>query len=221
MHEVRHEGERYRRTELVTGARRRRTWSADEKARIVAESAAAGANISEVARRNGVSRGSLTVWRRQARAVAEGAAQLRDVATIVEVCIENSGRPRAEHHLGEAASEQAVSAVSTSETIEIALADTTGRVREKVDFAPIEPGRFGAKKRVTSMHDVRHEGKAAAYRRVEAITGARRRKSWSAGEKAQIVGRRHGDHIYQIVRRPLERRANKQNRSDHENSDSP
>lgn len=34
---------------------------------MVAESADPDANISEVARRNGVSRGLLTVWRRQAR----------------------------------------------------------------------------------------------------------------------------------------------------------
>ena len=50
----------------------------EEKARIVAESFEEGANISEVARRNGVSRGLLTVWRRQvAAAVAGKAPELR------------------------------------------------------------------------------------------------------------------------------------------------
>jgi hypothetical protein len=43
--------------EVITGGRRRRNWSEAEKARIVAESADADANISKAARRNGVSRG--------------------------------------------------------------------------------------------------------------------------------------------------------------------
>lgn len=48
---------------MITGKRRRRRWTAEEKARIVAESFEEGANVSEVARRNGVARGLLTVWR--------------------------------------------------------------------------------------------------------------------------------------------------------------
>lgn len=63
----------YRRIEVITGRRQRRSYSTQEKARIVAESAAPGANISEVARRNGVNRGLLTVWRREAGVVAEAA----------------------------------------------------------------------------------------------------------------------------------------------------
>src|ERR1700680_576807 len=62
MHDARQEGGSYRRIELITGERRRRQWTAEEKARIVAESFEEGANISEVARRNGVVRGLLTVW---------------------------------------------------------------------------------------------------------------------------------------------------------------
>lgn len=61
----------YRRVEVITGRRQRRSYTAQEKARIVAESAEPGANISEVARRNGVNRGLLTVWRREASVVAE------------------------------------------------------------------------------------------------------------------------------------------------------
>ena len=63
--EDRHEA-RYRRIEVITGTRRRRNWSPGEKATIVAESAEPGANISAVARRWGVHRGLLNVWRRQA-----------------------------------------------------------------------------------------------------------------------------------------------------------
>jgi len=44
-----------RRIELITGTGRRRRWSDDDKARIVIESLRAGANVSEVARRHGLS----------------------------------------------------------------------------------------------------------------------------------------------------------------------
>jgi len=65
MLDARHEDDSYRRIEVITGKRRRRRWTAKEKGRIVAESFEAGANISEVARRHGVVRGLLTVWRRK------------------------------------------------------------------------------------------------------------------------------------------------------------
>ncbi|MDI3566649.1 transposase [Bradyrhizobium sp. Arg816] len=70
MLDARQEGDSYRRVEVITGERRRRRWTGEEKARIVAESFEEGTNISEVARRNGVSRGLLTVWRRQITAMA-------------------------------------------------------------------------------------------------------------------------------------------------------
>jgi len=68
--EGRDEASVYRRVEVITGRRQRRQWTAEEKARIVAESAAPGANISAVARRFGVHRGLLTVWRREAGLVS-------------------------------------------------------------------------------------------------------------------------------------------------------
>src|ERR1700676_3156440 len=72
MLDARQEGNSYRRVEVITGERRRRRWTSEEKARIAAESFEEGANISEVARRNGVSRGLLTVWRRQVAAAVAG-----------------------------------------------------------------------------------------------------------------------------------------------------
>ena len=70
MLDARQEGGSYRRIEVITGQRRRRRWTAQEKARIVAESFEEGANISEVARRHGVVRGLLTVWRHKVAAAA-------------------------------------------------------------------------------------------------------------------------------------------------------
>ncbi len=65
MDEARHEG-KYRRIEVITGRRQRRNWTDAEKARILAESAEPDVNISAVARRWGVNRGLLNVWRRDA-----------------------------------------------------------------------------------------------------------------------------------------------------------
>jgi transposase len=58
-----------RRLELITGCERRRRWSDDDKARIVVESLIPGANVSEVARCNGLSPQQLFAWRREARAL--------------------------------------------------------------------------------------------------------------------------------------------------------
>ena len=65
MHQYRHEGSDYPRIELITGlSRRRRRWTAEEKAAIVTESLQPGVNISELVRLWGVNRGLLQTWRR-------------------------------------------------------------------------------------------------------------------------------------------------------------
>jgi transposase len=56
-----------RRLEVITGALGRRRWSAEAKARIVAESLAPGVVISEVARRHDLRPQQLFAWRHQAK----------------------------------------------------------------------------------------------------------------------------------------------------------
>ena len=56
-----------RRLEVFTGAGRRRAWSAEQKARIVAESYESGETVSAVARRHGLTPQQLFGWRRVAR----------------------------------------------------------------------------------------------------------------------------------------------------------
>ena len=56
-----------RRIEVFTGTGRRRTWSAEDKARIVGESITSGESVCVVARRHGLSPQQLFGWRRQAR----------------------------------------------------------------------------------------------------------------------------------------------------------
>jgi transposase len=55
------------RVEVLGGLERRRRWSQDDKARIVEETLAPGAKVTEVARRNGVAASLVFTWRRQAR----------------------------------------------------------------------------------------------------------------------------------------------------------
>ena len=52
--------------------RRRRTWSADQKQRIIAESLEPGASVAEVARRYGLNANMLFTWRRRERRPAGG-----------------------------------------------------------------------------------------------------------------------------------------------------
>ncbi len=56
-----------RRLEVITGVGGRRSWSRDDKARIVAESFAPRANVSAVARRYGLRPQQVYAWRRLAR----------------------------------------------------------------------------------------------------------------------------------------------------------
>ena len=89
-----------RRFEVITGTGRRRNWPAEVKARIVAESLAPGAQVSDIARRHGIRPQQLFGWRREAR---EGRLPMphEEVSTFVPIVTNLSGvsaaaRPAAE-----------------------------------------------------------------------------------------------------------------------------
>jgi transposase len=63
-----------RRVEVLSGTPRRRRWSAEEKARIVAESLAPGTVARTVALRHGVHRNQLYGWRREFGLIGGSAA---------------------------------------------------------------------------------------------------------------------------------------------------
>jgi transposase len=65
--EHKHMPEPVRRIEVFTGAGRRRSWSGEEKAAIIAESYDAGGTVCAVARRHGLTPQQLFAWRRLAR----------------------------------------------------------------------------------------------------------------------------------------------------------
>ena len=73
-----------RRLEVFTGSGRRRRWSAEQKAQIVAESYESGDTICAVARRHGLTPQQLFAWRRDARGAASGAGDVAFAPVIVE-----------------------------------------------------------------------------------------------------------------------------------------
>ncbi|MGY3609324.1 MULTISPECIES: IS66-like element accessory protein TnpA [unclassified Bradyrhizobium] len=135
MLDARQEGDSYRRVEVITGERRRRRWTGEEKARIAAESFEAGANISEVARRNGVSRGLLTVWRRQVAAAVAGKAPS---FVPIQIGAESDGETVGEsERISPAQTEIAAPPAKACGVIEIELSGARIRVEPGVELATL------------------------------------------------------------------------------------
>jgi len=93
-------GDSFRRLEVITGVGRRRRWSDEDKARIVAESLDPATTSSAVARRYGLHASQLFVWRQQIAAsaarkapefvpvvVAEGTATPAERAGWMEIAL--------------------------------------------------------------------------------------------------------------------------------------
>jgi transposase len=138
-----------RRIELITGTGRRRRWSSDDKARIVEESLRPGANVSEIARRNGVSPQQLFAWRRAAHALFQEGAEARPADRTEDVSA--SGQRRTDRQVrlsgsgGEAPAFAPVVIAATSPAsppltaasgaVEIAVGDAVVRVIGPVETA--------------------------------------------------------------------------------------
>jgi transposase len=111
-----------RRLEVFTGAGRRRSWTAEQKAQIVAECDEAGAPVSAVARRHGLTPQQLFGWRRAARRQAEEASGKE--AAFARVIVE-SGAP--------------ISPVGRkSRPIEVVIGAATVRVPPGIDTETLE-----------------------------------------------------------------------------------
>jgi transposase len=72
----------FRRVEVITGVGRRRRWTDEEKARIVAESLDSASTVSAVARRYGLHASQLFTWQRQLATPA-----MREVPAFVPVVV--------------------------------------------------------------------------------------------------------------------------------------
>ena len=120
--------------EILSGPERRRRWSSEEKAGIVAEVMLPGATVTEIARRYGISRGLLYTWRREAghgRASDCAATSLPD---FVPAMIADPSEPSTRSTM---ASERSSAGAKSTGTIEIALPGAVhvtvrGRVEERM-----------------------------------------------------------------------------------------
>jgi transposase len=114
----------YRRVEVLTGPGRRRKWSDEEKARIVAEAAQPGVVVSEIARRWQVTPQQVFDWRRQARKALAAARAPAEPAFVPIV-------PTGPVAMSEAAAPSAPSA----SRIEVGLAGAELRIAPGTDAA--------------------------------------------------------------------------------------
>ena len=71
------------RVEVLGGVERRRRWSRDDKMRIIEETLAPGAVVTEIARRHGIATSLVFTWRRRARLATVASAGLRLVPVQV------------------------------------------------------------------------------------------------------------------------------------------
>jgi|SRR5579859_3500451 len=130
---ARRDNREYRRIEVITGTVRRRRWTAEEKASLVAESFRPGINVSELARRFGVNRGLLQTWRRRATQSVENAA-----AAFVPIRVEEPGFSVASNAKPAVAVSQSSESLSPGQqekgTIEIEAGGMHIRVHGSVDL---------------------------------------------------------------------------------------
>jgi transposase len=141
-----------RRIELITCVGRRRQWPDDEKARIIVESLRPGVNVSEVARRHGLSPQQLFGWRREARAImaeaAEGTPERGQAAAAPARVKSGRSRPPADESpsagrvpafapvvvaMGTASPPSPPAAPPATGSIEISIGDAVVRVLGQVD----------------------------------------------------------------------------------------
>jgi transposase len=80
------------RVEVLGGLERRRRCSQDDKARIVEETLAPGAKVTEVARRNGVAASLVFTWRRQARTIEQVGPRFAPVKIAAAEAVEETSK---------------------------------------------------------------------------------------------------------------------------------
>jgi transposase len=80
------------RVEVLGGVERRRRWSHDDKVRIVEETLAPGAKVTEVARRNGVAASVVFTWRRQARTIGSVGSRFAPVQIAAAEALEETAK---------------------------------------------------------------------------------------------------------------------------------
>jgi transposase len=108
----------FHRVALIEGSARRRRFSADEKARIVAESLDPAVSVSAVARRHGINPNQLFMWRRLLRDAAARCRGEADTAAAGDARPDCKAEPQ-----------------TAADTIEVVVGGLTLRVRSGVNVA--------------------------------------------------------------------------------------
>ena len=103
--------------EILVGPERRRRWSGEEKARIVAEATAPAARVADLARRHGVSRSLIYTWRREASQGLSGDGVGAVLPELVPVVVSGAGSepPEAAREKRRACSTEARNILATRE----------------------------------------------------------------------------------------------------------
>jgi transposase len=126
--ELLHKPKAVQRIEVFTGTGRRRTWTAEQKTRIIAESYADGETVCAVARRHGLTAQQLFGWRRNARRRAQEGANIGSAFAPVIV---DTAQPSCDAPVSPARP-------GGSAVIEIALAGATVRIPVGIDVATLK-----------------------------------------------------------------------------------
>jgi transposase len=119
------EPESVRRVEVFTGTGRRRRWSPEQKALIVAESYEPGETVSAVARRQGLTPQQLFAWRREAQRTRTRVSRVAFAPVVLDAS-RPPAAPTAPSHSG------------SSSVIEIMIGAATVRVLPGIELATLQ-----------------------------------------------------------------------------------
>ncbi|MBP1872318.1 transposase [Ensifer adhaerens] len=122
-----------RRFEVFTGSGRRREWSEERKAEIVAESYEPGVKVCAVARRHGLTPQQLFTWRRLARKPLEAVPIVEDVPMFAPALLDLPTKPVAKEPEPARASRKKLS----SGAIELEIGGAIIRIADGADAATI------------------------------------------------------------------------------------
>ncbi|TDR34152.1 IS66-like element accessory protein TnpA [Aquamicrobium defluvii] len=123
-----------RRFEVFTGSGRRREWSDERKAEIVAESYEPGVTVCAVARRHGLTPQQLFTWRRLARKPLEAVPVVEAVPMFAPAVLDVPTKPEAKEPEPARASRKKS---SSSGAIELEIGGAIVRIASGADAATI------------------------------------------------------------------------------------
>ena len=116
-----------RRVEVFTGTGRRRRWTPEQKALIVAETYETSETVSAVARRHGLTAQQLFTWRRSARQARAGESRI----AFAPVVLETSGSEGVAPSLAQGGP-------GGSRVIEIVIGAATVRIPPGIELATLQ-----------------------------------------------------------------------------------